>query len=364
MKNFPVPVLAAALLAVASAALPAAASAAPTGAAGAEAAAPARYLVLDLSDGPREDACYPVRFLAAPPPGGWGDEYRTNLVALRRIDPGSVLMGAGPGELGYTGAEMPLREVRISRPYYIGVFELTQEQWRRIAGARAGRYPGPMRPAESVSWTSIRGARAGASWPETAQVDEGSLLGLLRDRTCIGSWDLPTEAQWEYACRAGSTNSVAEGLDLSSSGHDPGLDRFARYSTGVKGGAHGVPQHADVGRLEPNAWGLYDMHGNVAEWCLDRYAGRAGFSDPEPVDPVGPAAGHDRVVRGGSWFDYARLCRSASRARLAPGESNPRTGLRLVCSPPTAEELEAALAMAADVAERRAEAAAPRGGRR
>ena len=333
---------------------------------------PARYLVLDLSDGARADACYPVRFLDAPPAGGWGAEYRTNLVALRRIDPGSVAMGCGPGQLGYAGNERPVAEVRITEPFYIGVFELTQAQWRRVAGSSCGLYRGDDHPAASVSWAQIRGARAGAAWPASARVDEESFLGRLRDRTCIMSWDLPTEAQWEYACRAGSTNAIGGGLDLVSTGRDPGLDRFARYSAGVSGGANGLRRHEAVGSLEPNAWGLYDMHGNVAEWCRDWYAGRSHFAVGETpeADPVGPASGRERAVRGGSWFDLARLCRSASRARMAPGESNPRTGFRLVCAPPTEEDLAAAAGMAEDVAERRAAAEAERraarggGGRR
>ena len=322
----------------------------------------APYLVLDLSEGSRDDACYPVRFLDAPPAGGWGEEYRTRLVALRRIEPGSVRMGCGPWELGYAGNERPAAEVRISRPYYIGVFELTQAQWRRVAGSPCGLYAGDDHPVESVSWERIRGRRAGASWPASARVDEGSFLGCLRDRTCIGSWDLPTEAQWEYACRAGATNAIAPGLDLVSTGRDPGLDRFARYSAGVSGGPNGVRRHEAVGSFEPNAWGLYDMHGNVAEWCRDWYAGRSRFpaGDEPEVDPAGPASGRERAVRGGSWFDLARLCRSASRARMAPAESNPRTGFRLVCEPPTEEELAAAAEMATDLAARREAEAAER----
>ena len=323
-----------------------------------DAADPTRYLVLDLTEANRYDAFYPVRFLAEPPEGGWNDDYKTNLVVLRRIDPGSVPMGCGTRELGYTGSEWPVREVSITKPFYIGVFELTQSQWRRVVASCYSRFAGDMRPVECVSWWRIRGRKVGEGWPAWSGVDEDCFIGILRSRTCISSWDLPTEAQWEFACRAGSTNSIAEGIDLVSTGRDPGLDRFARYSPGiVAGGSHGMPQHADVGSFEPNAWGLYDMHGNVSEWCRDWFAGRSSSGGPAPVaDPVGPeSSSRGRAVRGGSWFDYARLCRSASRSFLSPGESNPRTGFRLVCEPPTEEELAAAEAMAADVAAQRAE---------
>ncbi len=314
---------------------------------------PRRYLVLDLTDAARPDAHYPVSFLSAPPEEGWNEDYKTNFVVLRRIDPGVVQMGSSRRERGFSGNEMPVHDVRITQPYYIGVFEITQAQYLRVMGGwGTGRFKGDMRPAESVSWDTLRGSREEGTWPDTALVTEESFIGRLRERTCIGSWDLPTEAQWEFACRAGATNSIARGVDLESTGRDPGLDRFAHYSTGiVTGGRHGMPQHEDIGTLEPNEWGLYDMHGNVAEWCLDWYVPRSGFTAGETlVDPRGPTNGFERVVRGGSWFDYARLCRNASRSSMTPLSANPRTGFRIVCAPPTEEELEASEAMGADLA--------------
>ena len=178
---------------------------------------------------------------------------------------------------------------------------------------------------ERVSYYDIRGYKSGSAWPENNEVDEISFMGQLRKKTGI-IFDLPTEAQWEYACRAGTTTALNSGKNLSNwrecdemaevgryaynGGQDKGYDDCKDYYDDYVA-------HAKVGLYLPNAWGLYDMHGNVWEWCLDWYENDLG-SDPV-TDPKGALKGEScRVLRGGSWHDVACSCRSASRILYSP----------------------------------------------
>ena len=139
-------------------------------------------------------------------------------------------------------------------------------------------------------------------------MDSGSFLGKLRAKTGQ-TFDLPTEAQWEYACRAGTTTALNTGKNLTSTGWDYAMDEAGRYSYNQKDGKGGYSEHTKVGSYLPNAWGLYDMHGNVGEWCLDWYT--AGIGSSAVTDPKGPNSGEYRVVRGGGWYGNAQSCRSA-----------------------------------------------------
>ena len=148
-------------------------------------------------------------------------------------------------------------------------------------------------------------------------------MGKLRSMTGINEFDLPTEAQWEYACKAGTTTYYNDGIDGSA---DSQLDVLGWYNGSVP-----TPTAAQaVGGKLPNAWGLYDMHGNVWEWCLDWYA-----SSPEiGIDPEGAVSGSDRMLRGGSWPNPASYCRSAIRFSRAPSFRRNRIGFLLVSTLP------------------------------
>ena len=138
-------------------------------------------------------------------------------------------------------------------------------------------------------------------------------MWMLREKTGM-TFDLPTEAQWEYACRAGTTTALNSGKDLTSKGRCPNMDEVGRYAHNQTADVGGYKQHTTVGSYLPNAWGLYDMHGNVWEWCLDW--GSATLGTAAETDPLGPAEGTRprRVVRGGSWSYGANGCRSAFRS--------------------------------------------------
>ena len=293
-----------------------------------------QYLVIDLSGGTNA-VSYPVSHLDAVPAGGWSDEYKTSRLVLRRIDPGSFTMGCPVTEVGYNGGEAVPHQVTITKKFYIGVFEVTQKQYELVTGLTPSANKGDKRPVENISWNAIRGTSSEFNWPISNKVDEASFIGVLRAKTGIGSLDLPTEAMWEYACRAGTTNAFNSGKDLTvcRTGTVPEADEVGRYYFNRDGGkGKGPHSHAIVGSYRPNAWGLYDMHGNVWEWCLDWYQGRGSFDSKPRTDPIGPRWGSGRVQRGGSWSGGASDCRSASRNTCPPSGRHNNYGFRLSCS--------------------------------
>lgn len=174
------------------------------------------------------------------------------------------------------------------------------------------------RPVEQVSYYDIRenpnNSAISPNWPQSSAVHADSFMGKLRAKTGLTTLDLPTESQWEYACRAGTTTALNSGQNLTDPwGADPAMNVVGRYwcnggSEGWHGGDTSVGT-AKVGSYQTNAWGLYDMHGNLWEWCLDWYGTYPGAV----TDPAGAASGSNRVERGGSWNNIARDCRSANR---------------------------------------------------
>ena len=253
------------------------------------------YYVVDLSGGPTAEH-YPVTTLTAPPSTTWSDEYKT------------------PGEI-------PTHDARITKPFYIGVFEVTAAQWELVMSSAANPDATDKRAKNYVSYNDIRGASAGAGWPSSSAVDATSFLGKLRDKSGI-DFDLPTEAQWEYACRAGTTSKYNNGGDTEAD-----LATLGRYRGNSNDGRGGYSDVTTVGSYSPNAWGLYDMHGNVWEWCLDWY--RGSFTG---ADPVGAASGSYRVIRGGSYYYGAGDCTSSYCYNYYPSNSYSINGFRLVCS--------------------------------
>lgn len=257
------------------------------------------FYVIDLSGGPSATR-WPVSCLAAVPKGGWTDEYKTTKLVLRRIEKGSV-SEINSGVLGAASS------ITIDKPYYIGVFEVTGAQYARMEGDSRD----DANPRGGVSYNALRGTSAGALYPDSTAVDATSVIGILRSKTGLTTLDLPTEAQWEYACRAGTTSDYNNGgsteADLATLGRYSG-----NWNDGRGGFSGGV---TTVGSYAPNRWGLYDMHGNVYEWCLEWYE-----------------QGQRRAMRGGSGSYDAGYCRSGRRLGNYPSYGNGDFGFRLCCS--------------------------------
>jgi len=293
------------------------------------------YCVVDLSGG-ISAASYPVTYLTAVPSGGWSDEYKTTKLVLRRLDAGTFTMGSPSDELGRWDDETQ-HQVTLTKGFYIGVFEVTQRQWELVMGTRPSCFNNSAyyasRPVECVSYDMIRGSSSGSQWPASNAVDADSFLGKIRAKTGL-IFDLPTEAQWEYACRAGTTTALNSGKNLTRTDQDAEMDKVGRYwyNGGSRCSQSCDPSAATakVGSYAPNAWGLYDMHGNVLEWCLDWRQIDLGTS--AVTDPVGPASGDGRDLRGGDWASYARYCRSALRIDFHPSNEGSNDGFRLACT--------------------------------
>ena len=281
-------------------------------------------------------------------------KYATTHLVLRKIPAAgqTFTMGSPTSELGRydsDGANMPSgretqHSVSFTNDFYIGVFEVTQQQWFRIKGNWPSQWSlescRATRPVEYVSYDDIRGSSVGATWPADLShaVDGSSFLGLLRG-TVSGSpkFDLPTEAQWEYACRAKSASAYYNGKECENAAgtyNSVNLNAIGRYranggypngeypSTEAKAGSDTSGGTARVGSYMPNAWGLYDMLGNVAEWCLDYYDAFSTDSITEPTGPlredawVAPPANkyQARLRKGGYCTSPASECRAAFRA--------------------------------------------------
>ena len=265
-----------------------------------------QYCVINLSAGSSASS-FPVTYLDEPPSGGFNtDEYKTTKLVLRLIEPGTFMMC---GQYQTT----------LTKPYYCGIFEVTQKQFSLVTGSNPSWTSGDTRPVEQVSWNMIRGQSDIYNWPTSGNVDQDSFMGRLRSRTGV-DFDLPTEAQWEYACRAGTTSNYNNGGDAEND-----LKLLGRY------GVTRSTSHAAVGSYLPNAWGLYDMHGNVYEWCLDWYG---NLSSPL-TDPKGSYSGSSKVLRGGCWGHGPETCASSYRQRTdynSPGSRNDGNGFRVFCT--------------------------------
>ena len=273
-----------------------------------------KYIAIDLSGGTAATH-YPIEYLEDVPDSGWSDEYKTSKLVLRHIPAGSFIMGGRATD--YPGAvNTNLHMVTLSKDFYMGVFEVTQRQWELVMGNRPSAFSNETcyatRPVERVSYADIRGGMKGITWPESKDVDESSFMGQLRKKTGLAGFDLPTEAQWEYACRAGTTTALNSGKDVSSIAANPEADEVARYGYNSGWWAQNrkfseyfstnttAVGTAKVGSYSPNNYGMYDMHGNVWEWCLNIFT--IGNVSDESVNPKGSTANTDfRSVRGGSY---------------------------------------------------------------
>ena len=230
-------------------------------------------------------------------------------------------------------------EVTLTKSFYCGVFEVTQKQYELVTGSNPSKFKGDMRPVEKLSWNMIRGDSSNYNWPTSKNVDPNSFMGKIQAHTGL-SFDLPTEAQWEYACRAGTMSKYNNGGDTEADlkklgrfilnqkerGWKESDADFARHEPDGKGGfGYG---HTVVGSYVPNAWGLYDMHGNVWEWCLDW----RGHLSGGVTDPQGSPSDSRREQRGGGWFCFARECASSYRSDRSPSFEDGNFGFRLCMS--------------------------------
>ena len=229
----------------------------------------------------------------------------TNSIGMKLayIPPGEFMMGSPAGEKGRYADEGPQHRVRITKGFYMGATEVTQAQWQRVMGNNPSKFKGESLPVETVSWADA------TEFCRKLSAKEGK------------TYRLPTEAEWEYACRAGSTGPYA------GNGR---LDDMGWYSENS-----GNKTHA-VATKQANAWGLYDMHGNVWEWCED-WDGEDYYKErPNPdIDPKGPGQGDNgrRVLRGGSWYGSATFCRVGYRNNGTPSGVRNTAGFRVSRTP-------------------------------
>jgi formylglycine-generating enzyme required for sulfatase activity len=212
------------------------------------------------------------------------------------IPPGEFDMGSPAGEDGRSDNER-LHRVTIAEPFWIGQCEVTQEQWRAVMGDNPSNFKGDKNPVENVSWDMCK-----------------DFVGRLNARGGKGRFALPTEAQWEWACRAGSSARFSFG------DRDGDLGEYAWYSSNSANATH------PVGQKKPNAWGLYDLYGNVWEWLASPYSDRYDGSETRGAD----AGVGDRVLRGGSWGYLPWTLRSADRNWNVPSYRYDRVGFRVV----------------------------------
>jgi formylglycine-generating enzyme required for sulfatase activity len=228
------------------------------------------------------------------------------------IEPGTFTMGSPEDELGRESDETQ-HEVTLTQGYWLGKFEVTQAQYEAVMGENPSRFTGADLPVEKVTWNDAKEFCVKLTEIEKAA---GRLPGGYE-------YTLPTEAQWEYACRAGTTTALNSGKNLSDTKQCPEMDEVGWYGFNSDETTH------PAGQKKPNAWGLYDMHGNVFEWCLDWYG---KYPASSVTDPTGPSTGSGRVVRGGSWLNLADNCRSAYRNGHDPDFSYYGDGFRVALS--------------------------------
>lgn len=220
------------------------------------------------------------------------------------VPPGSFLMGGTEFD-----SEKPIHRVTLTDGFFLGVYPVTQAQWKAVMGTEPSHFRGPNKPIESVSW-------------DECQEFCGKLTGHLNGR---GTVRLPTEAEWEHACRAGTTTHYHFG-DV------PSAD-VANYNGTYtwNGSPKGKNRQTttDVGSFPANPWGLHDLHGNVWEWCADEYAEYTGDDQTDPSRDIKQSDNSERVLRGGSWNYFPQYCRAARRRRDAPAYRRYDVGFRV-----------------------------------
>ena len=278
------------------------------------------YLLVDISSGPNGSQ-YPITYTDIMPDltGAGNLTYKGNVIVLKYIPAGTFTMG----NTTQGGSSAPEHIVNVTKGYYMGVFELTRRQYLNVMTANPFT-PGYTNsdntlPMENISFADIRGASS--DWPNNTNVEANSFMGNISIKTGL-KFDLPTEVQWEYACRAGTKTEWSFGNDLSGvSGNN-----YMWNSNNTSGSTEAV------GGKSPNPWGLYDIHGNVWEACLDWYDVSYYSSSPSD-DPFGPTSGSARASRGGGFNVAPSFSRSANRISRSPTSRNNIYGLRILMNP-------------------------------
>lgn len=299
------------------------------------------YMVIDLSSGPGSTR-YPVRYTFTPPPlvptndlvACAKDPCRTTQMWLKRIK-GHIFPFYGT-TIGNKGEG--IFKVKLS-PYYIGMFELTQKQWALVMDSWPSGFTNVIyrdaRPCSNINYVDVIGHNR---WPENRVVSDESFVGKMRERTGLSTFNLPTESQWECACRAGDVGSYYSATYRYKVTSGSGDGYVFDYNEGPELGT------ALVGSYKPNVWGLYDFYGNVMEMCLDAYGSNQSlvelYAGQNPVaDPVGPAVNATEryhATRGGAYYNSADYCNNYSRAyscRNETGTRNNGIGARFAVSP-------------------------------
>lgn len=264
-----------------------------------------------LADGPAEEQSLKIPSITAvnsplacilpkdASPTPWGqDQVIAHLgMHLKWIPAGAFDMGSHHGD----GDEKPVHQVSLTQAFWLGKTQVTQAQWKAVMGSNPSHFIGDDRPVENVSWDDCKKFCRKLTKRNSALLPNGYQVAL------------PTEAQWEYACRAGTVGDYAGELD-----------RMGWYDS------NSWRQTQIVAKKQPNAWGLHDMHGNVFEWCADWFG---AYPARAVSNPTGPKSGSDRVMRGGGWFNNARSCRSADRSWGRPDFRYDGLGFRLSLRP-------------------------------
>jgi len=253
----------------------------------------------------------PIGKLTGPAgPVGRPADVITNSIGMKLvfISAGEFIMGSAESEMGrYPDEQQHL--VRITRPFCLGAYQVTQAEYEQVMGKNPSHFRGATRPVETVSWNDA--------------VEFCRKLSAREGQT----YRLPTEAEWEYACRAATQTPFHFGGELN--GREANCAGDYPYGTQITGPS--LERTADVGSYPPNPCGLHDMHGNVWEWCQDRY-GKHYYAGSPTEDPQGPSSGSYRVRRGGGWDSDAGDCRSANRYYASPGHEGRNLGFRVARS--------------------------------
>ena len=295
--------------------------------------ASAEFAIVDLSGG--KDAEYPVRYVAGDTNRTAQfniDVYKLKKLVLKKVHAGEFWMGEGNVTNGTSR-----HRVRLTKDYFLGLFEVTQQQYIQVRGKLGDYCDGAFakdsygqrascRPVGRLFWTTAKEA-------DTGFIDRLSRLATVRGGS-TGGFDLPTEAQWEYACRAGCGSKYYYGEDMTNN-----LPYYANYNMQIAfdGNGNYSPEsgkldaaliHTDeVGRRIPNAWGFYDLAGNVSEWCRDWSTPYPAYSETEVTeDPAGSEVGTQKILRGGSYFHGPGYCASGHRDNAGPSDTGGHYG--------------------------------------